>query len=103
MGVTGENNTRVALDPLMGFLSGPGGTIGGYNLPLPRCPPQTLGVLVALAPDQPTAITKKTTTGGSITSIRGALVRCNKSCRNIELQHNHELLAHGIGNEDKRQ
>ena len=66
MGVTGENNTRVALDPLMGFLVAPVGPLVAMTFPCGVLAPQTLGVFVALA-DPPTVITATTTTGGSLT------------------------------------
>ena len=67
MAVTGESNTRIAIDPLMGVLQGPGGTVGGYDLSWRRSGAQTMGLYVALA-DPPTNITATPLAGGSLTS-----------------------------------
>lgn len=57
MAVTGENNASLALDPLMGLLQGPGGTVGGYDLSVVRAAnSQTLSVSFARA-ISPTVIT----------------------------------------------
>jgi hypothetical protein len=56
MARAGESNTSLEIDPLMGDMFGPGGTVGGYDLSLARSAAQTLGLSVARALP-PTVIT----------------------------------------------
>ena len=67
MARAGEANTSLEIDPLMGDMFGPGGTVGGYDISLMRSGPQTLGLSLARALP-PTVITATPAAGGSLTA-----------------------------------
>ena len=62
----GDDNISVALDPLMGLLSGPGDPIGGYDTSFARTGAQVQSLSLARA-DAPSSLTAATALGGSLT------------------------------------
>ena len=90
MARAGEANTSVEIDPLMGDMFGPGGTVGGYDISLMRSGPQTLGLSLARALP-PTVITATPAAGGSLTAGSSHLRSC--FCGGSRLQYHHELLS----------
>ena len=61
----GDNNISVAVDPLMGLLSGPGDPTGGYDTSFARTGAQKQSLSLAQA-DAPSSLAADTTLGGSL-------------------------------------
>ena len=61
----GDNNISVAVDPLMGLLSGPGDPIGGYDTSFARTGAQEQSLSLALA-DAPSSLAATAMSGGSL-------------------------------------
>ena len=61
----GDNNISVAVDPLMGLLSGPGDPIGGYDTSFARTGAQEQSLSLALA-DAPSSLVATSMSGGAL-------------------------------------